>query len=215
MRAGKRALDLALGGIATVLAAPLFLVVAVLVKAGDGGPVFFRQTRVGRNGVPFRIWKFRTMVQGAEARGSQLTVAMDPRITWAGQWLRRSRFDELPQLFNVLAGEMTLVGPRPEVPRFVALYDADQRRVLELTPGVTDPASLAYRNEASLLAGAPDPERLYAERIMPQKVRMSLEYADRATLWSDLQLIAGTLGTLFGAGSASPPHLDRPFPGAH
>lgn len=210
----KRLLDLVGSAAGLVLSAPLFALAAARIKAGDGGPIFFRQTRVGRHGVPFRMWKFRTMVDGAERLGSQLTAAEDARITRAGEWLRRTRLDELPQLLNVFAGEMSFVGPRPEVPRFVALYDAEQRRVLEMTPGITDPASLAFRGEASLLAGAADPERLYAERIMPRKIRMSLDYGRRATVRSDLQVIRATLATLLGAGAPVPPPLDRPFPGA-
>ena len=202
----KRLLDLAAATAGVVVLSPLFLIVALLVRR-DGGPAFFRQLRVGRGGVPFRMWKFRTMVPDAESRGPQLTAAGDGRITPVGGRLRRYRLDELPQLFNVIAGEMSLVGPRPEVPRYVALYRGDQRRVLDLIPGITDPASIAYRDEGALLAGADDPERHYAEHIMPEKIRLNLQYAARASVWTDLGVLWRTVTTLlsdYGRGSAVP-----------
>ena len=172
---------------------PAFLVIALLIKLDDGGLVFFRQVRVGRSGRAFRVWKFRTMIAHAEQLGAPLTVGEDPRTTRFGRWLRRSKLDELPQLFNVLAGEMSLVGPRPEVPRYVALYSPDQRRVLDLMPGITDPASIAYRHENDLLARAPDPERHYISVILPAKIRINLDYAARATRWTDLVVLLDTL----------------------
>jgi lipopolysaccharide/colanic/teichoic acid biosynthesis glycosyltransferase len=168
----------------------------MLIKLDDGGAVFFRQVRVGRDGRLFRVWKFRTMIANAEQRGGPLTVGEDPRTTRIGRWLRRSKLDELPQLFNVLAGEMSLVGPRPEVPRYVALYSPDQRRVLDLVPGITDPASIVYRHESDLLARAPDPERHYIAVIMPEKIRINLAYAARATWWTDLVVVLDTLRRL-------------------
>lgn len=196
MTAGKRAFDVAASAAGLVLLSPLFLLVAAAVKLGSAGPVFFRQERVGQGGVPFRIWKFRTMVADAERRGGALTVGEDPRINAVGRFLRRTKLDELPQLLNVLAGEMSLVGPRPEVPRYVAGYTDAQRRVLDLVPGVTDPASLEYRDEARLLAGHADPERAYVEEIAPHKIRLNLEYAARATRWSDLVIIVKTVAHL-------------------
>jgi len=178
---------------------PAFFVIALLIKLDDGGLVFFRQVRVGRSGRAFRVWKFRTMIAHAEQLGAPLTVGEDPRTTRFGRWLRRSKLDELPQLFNVLAGEMSLVGPRPEVPRYVALYSPDQRRVLDLMPGITDPASIAYRHENDLLARAPDPERHYISVILPAKIRINLDYAARATRWTDLVVL---LDTLFEASAA-------------
>ena len=178
---------------------PAFLVIALLIKLDDGGLVFFRQVRVGRSGRAFRVWKFRTMIAHAEQLGAPLTVGEDPRATRFGRWLRQSKLDELPQLFNVLAGEMSLVGPRPEVPRYVALYSPDQRRVLDLMPGITDPASIAYRHENDLLARAPDPERHYISVILPAKIRINLDYAARATRWTDLVVL---LDTLFEASAA-------------
>jgi lipopolysaccharide/colanic/teichoic acid biosynthesis glycosyltransferase len=193
MTRAKRGFDLVGAGLGLVLLAPLFALLAILVKADDGGPVFFRQERVGYRGRPFRMWKFRTMVPDAEARGLPLTVGHDPRVTRIGAWLRRLKLDELAQLFNVLAGDMTLVGPRPEVPRYAAKYGAVERRVLDLVPGMTDEASLRYADESTILAGTADPERRYVEEIAPEKVRLSLRYAARATVWTDFQLILATV----------------------
>jgi lipopolysaccharide/colanic/teichoic acid biosynthesis glycosyltransferase len=196
-RFAKRAFDLALTVPALLLCSPELFAVAMLIKLDDGGPVFFRQERVGFRGRPFQMWKFRTMIVDAERRGGQLTIGGDPRVTRVGRFLRRTKLDELPQLFNVVRGEMSLQGPRPEVPRYVALYSPEQRRVLELVPGITDPASIAYRDESELLAEAADPERTYVEQIMADKIRINLEYADRATLWSDLGVLFRTFVRLF------------------
>jgi lipopolysaccharide/colanic/teichoic acid biosynthesis glycosyltransferase len=182
-----------------IVLAPLFVLVGIAIAIeGRGDPVFFAQERVGRNGVGFRMWKFRTMSVGAERRGAQLTVGADPRITSVGRWLRRFKLDELPQLVNVLRGEMSLVGPRPEVPRYVTLYTEAQRAVLRLVPGITDPASIRYRNEAAELARAADPERFYIDEIMPEKIRLNLEYAARATSWSDVLVVFSTVGLVAG-----------------
>lgn len=197
MSTGKRIMDICGALVGLIILFILLLPVAVLIKLEDGGPVFFRQVRVGRRGRHFNIIKFRTMVPGAGATGRQLTVGEDPRLTRVGRRLRRYKLDELPQMFNVLRGEMTLVGPRPEVPRYTAMYNREQRRVLELTPGITDPASLLYRDESSLLAGAADPERDYVEKIMPEKLRLNLAYAARATVCSDLKVIWRTVFCIF------------------
>ncbi len=196
MTPGKRLFDLFWALLGLLLLAPLLLAVAVAIRLDDGGPAFFRQRRVGRGGRPFRIWKFRTMVQNAEALGGQITVGGDPRITRVGRWLRRTKLDELPQLFNVLAGEMSLVGPRPEVPRYVARYTPAQRRVLDLPPGITDPASIKYRDENAVLARAADPDRAYVDEIMPEKLRLNLAYADRRSLAGDVVVILHTLARL-------------------
>ena len=198
----KRAFDL-VGGLGVVLLAPLLALLALLVKAEDGGPVLFKQERVGYRGRPFRIWKFRTMVPDAETRGLPLTVGRDPRMTRIGAWMRRLKLDELPQLFNVLVGDMSLVGPRPDVPRYVALYRAPERRVLELVPGMTDEASIRYLGESTLLAASPDPEPHYLEVIAPDKIRLSLAYAARATVWSDLRVILQTLRHLYWSAARS------------
>ena len=188
----KRLLDLAASAAGLLALAPLILAIAAAIKADDGGPVFFRQERVGRGGKPFRIWKFRTMVVDAERRGRSLTVGADPRITRVGDVLRRYKLDELPQLWNVLVGEMGLVGPRPEVPRYVALYDEAQRAILALRPGITDMASIKYRHEAEVLSRSPDPERTYVEEIMPDKIRINLASADDSVRTS-LKVILLTL----------------------
>jgi lipopolysaccharide/colanic/teichoic acid biosynthesis glycosyltransferase len=189
----KRIFDLVLAGVGALICVPLFAVIATAIWLTDGHPVFFRQERVRRGGRSFRIWKFRTMVLDAERRGIQLTVGNDPRITPIGHWLRKTKLDELPQLFNVLAGEMSIVGPRPEVPDYVALYNDDQRRVLELTPGITDPASIKYFDEGLLLAKSNDPHRLYREELMPEKIRLNLEYAATANVWTDLMVVFKTI----------------------
>jgi len=214
MTRAKRGLDLVGAGLGVVLLAPLLALLALLVKAEDGGPVVFKQERVGYRGRRFLIWKFRTMVPDAEARGLPLTVGRDPRVTRIGAWLRRLKLDELPQLFNVLVGDMSLVGPRPDVPRYVALYGASELRVLELVPGMTDEAALLYLDEDAMLAAAPDAERHYLSEIAPQKIRLSLAYAARATVWSDLRVILATLRHLYwsAAGTQFPAGLGRADP---
>lgn len=193
----KRAFDLLGAALALLLLLPLLAVLALLIKADSPGPVFFRQERVGRGGRTFRIHKFRTMVADAPQRGLALTVGADPRITRSGAWLRRTRLDELPQLIDVLQGHMSLVGPRPEVPRYVQHYPVHLRdRALAVRPGITDPSSLAYLDESELLAAAADPEREYIERILPRKLQAAADYADRASLWTDLQVIGRTVRLL-------------------
>ena len=189
--------DLVLATIALLLLAPLLLALAAAIRIDSPGPVFFRQQRVGRHGVPFEIHKFRTMVAAAPRRGPAVTLDRDPRITRVGRWLRGKRLDELPQLLDVLRGRMSLVGPRPELPRFVAAYPAELRAaVLAVRPGITDPASLAHLDEAAMLAGSADPERDYVEKILPAKLRLQAEYASRATLRSDLTVLWRTLRVL-------------------
>ncbi|MFO0073238.1 MAG: sugar transferase [Gemmatimonas sp.] len=199
MSPAKRAVDVVASLTGSLLLLPLFAVIAVAVRS-DGGPVFFRQRRVGRHGREFHMWKFRSMVVRAEQTGPQLTAHGDPRITRVGRWLRRTKMDELPQLFNVLAGDMSLVGPRPEGPRYVALYTPTQRAVLALTPGITDPASLHYVDEWALLAEASDPEALYIGTLMPDKIARNLAYAQQATLASDVAVIVRTLLAATGVG---------------
>ncbi len=193
--AAKRAFDLTASIAGTVVLAPVLVAIAVAVRA-DGGPVIFRQIRVGRGGRTFRMWKFRSMVPNAERLGPLLTVAGDVRVTRVGAWLRRTKLDELPQLWNVIVGEMSLVGPRPEVTRYVDRYSADERRVLDLLPGVTDPASLRYLDEEHELAAAADPESVYVTHIMPEKIRLNLEHARSATVLRDALVIAQTLHAL-------------------
>ncbi|NUO62035.1 MAG: sugar transferase [Gemmatimonadaceae bacterium] len=195
MKLSKRLFDIAGSGAGLLVLWPALVVMAVIVKL-DGGPAFFRQTRIGRRGRPFRILKFRTMVVDAERLGPQITANGDRRVTSAGRWLRRTKLDELPQLVNVLVGEMSLVGPRPEVPRYVERYTPQQRRVLDITPGLTDPASLRYLDEGARLAAAPDPEQLYVGELMPDKIRLNLEYAESATMASDFAVILRTIGLI-------------------
>lgn len=194
----KRCFDLCLATLSLLLFAPVLLLVASLVKWGSAGPVFFLQQRVGRHGVPFNIIKFRTMRADLAASGLPLTVGADPRITGIGHFLRRTRLDELPQLFNVLKGDMSLVGPRPEVPRYVAHYPADLRaRVLAVRPGITDPAALAHIDEAAQLAQAADPEREYIQHILPTKLASAVRYAETASLASDVGVLWRTVRTLW------------------
>jgi lipopolysaccharide/colanic/teichoic acid biosynthesis glycosyltransferase len=184
----KRGFDVLVSLALLLLLAPLLLALALWIKLDSPGPVLFRQTRVGRGGVAFDIHKFRTMQHGAA--GLPLTVGADPRITRAGAWLRQTRLDELPQLLDVLAGSMSLVGPRPEVPRYVVHYPAALReRLLAQRPGLTDPAALHYIDEARVLAAAPDPERAYIEQVLPAKLALSAAYAERATLASDIGVL--------------------------
>ena len=192
----KRAFDLLAAGLGLLLLSPVFLAIAVAVRLDSPGPVFFRQERVGRSGRPFRIYKFRSMRVDAEKLGGQLTVSRDPRVTRVGALLRKAKLDELPQLINVVTGDMSLVGPRPEVPRYVAKYDDRQRRVLEVRPGITDPASIEYRNENDLLDAATDPEATYLREIMPAKLELNLTYLERRSLVSDVAIILRTFGEL-------------------
>jgi lipopolysaccharide/colanic/teichoic acid biosynthesis glycosyltransferase len=194
---GKRAFDAVASALALALLAPLLLLVALVIKLDSAGPVLFRQERVGRHARIFRIHKFRTMTHAPASRGPLITVGADARITRVGSLLRRLKLDELPQLFDVLAGDMSLVGPRPEVPKYVAMYPAHLRdKVLSVRPGITDPVSLRFVDESALLARAADPEREYVEVVMPQKLAAAVAYAEHATLASDLRVIGQTLRTL-------------------
>lgn len=188
----RRLFDASAATLGLLVLSPLLLVVAVSVAASSPGPVFFRQVRVGRGGEPFDILKFRTMRTDAERTGGQLTVGEDPRITRVGRFLRQWKLDELPQLINVVRGEMALVGPRPEVPRYVELYTEEQRQVLTVRPGITDPASVAFRSESELMGRHPDPGRYYIEEIMPRKLSINLDYLSRRTLLSDVGVILNT-----------------------
>lgn len=198
-RLAKRMLDVVASGIGLVLLSPLFIVVALWIRLDSTGPVFFRQERVGRGGKPFRIHKFRTMRAEPSPAAAAITIGADPRITQAGDFLRRHKIDELPQLIDVLLGDMSLVGPRPEVPRYVAVYPAELKaKVLSVRPGITDPASLQFRDESSLLARAADPEREYREVVLPAKLQLAADYVEQASFLGDLRLIGRTLGLLAG-----------------
>jgi lipopolysaccharide/colanic/teichoic acid biosynthesis glycosyltransferase len=194
----KRLFDLLCAAAGLLLLSPLLLLIALAIKLDSPGPVFFRQERVGRHGVPFRIFKFRTMAIGPPSGGIALTVAGDRRITRVGAWLRRTKLDELAQLIDVLRGTMSLVGPRPEVPRYVAHYPPEWReRLLSVRPGITDFASVRYRNENELLADADDPEREYIDVVLPTKLRYALHYVDKPSIATDLRVIGLTLRTVF------------------
>ena len=193
----KRVFDVVVAGLGLLLLSPLFVLLALAIRLDSPGPVFFRQERVGRHGQLFRIHKFRTMRHAAD--GAQITVGADPRITRVGAWLRRSKLDELPQLIDVLAGTMSLVGPRPEVPRYVALYPhALRRKVLSVRPGITDLASIEYRDESAQLARAADPEHEYVHVVMPRKLQLAEAYVDRASLGLDLRVLLRTLAAVWG-----------------
>lgn len=194
----KRIFDIVVSFVGLVILSPLFLILAIAIARDSKGPVFFKQTRVGRNGVPFKIYKFRTMVEDAEARGMQLTVGDDSRITNVGTFLRKTKIDELPQLINVFKGEMSFVGPRPEVPKYVGLYTEDQRQVLMVRPGITDLASIEYRNESELLATADNPEKVYIEEVMPRKIELNKKYIENISLCGDIRIIFKTLASLVG-----------------
>ena len=191
--AAKRAMDIVISAAALCVLWPVLLLIALAIVVDDPGPVFYRQVRVGRGGKPFRIFKFRTMVVDADKKGLSITVGRDSRITRVGAFLRRTKLDELAQLLNVLCGQMSFVGPRPEVPRYVELYTPYQRQVLLVRPGITDYASIAYRNENDLLAGADDPERMYIETIMPDKIELNMKYLREISPLTDVRLILRTV----------------------
>ena len=189
----KRAMDIAISGCALLVIWPVLLLIALAIKIDDPGPVFYRQVRVGRNGKEFRIYKFRTMVVDADKKGLSITVGRDNRITRMGHLLRKTKLDELAQLINVFTGEMSFVGPRPEVPRYVNMYTPYQRQVLLVRPGITDYASIAYRNENDILAGAEDPERMYIDTIMPDKIELNMKYLREISPMADIRLILSTV----------------------
>ncbi len=193
----KRLFDWVVSSLGLLALGPLLLLIALAVKLSSPGPVFFRQERVGRFGQPFHIHKFRTMRHEPVGHGLQITVGADPRITRIGRFLRSSKLDELPQLIDVWQGTMSLVGPRPEVPRYVAHYPAALRdKVLSVRPGITDIASIEYRDESAVLARAGDPEQAYIHEVLPHKLALSASYVDQASVWLDIKLICRTIGAI-------------------
>ena len=194
----KRFFDFSVSLLGLVILSPLFLLVAVLMKFTSPGPVFFRQERVGRNFRPFQILKFRTMVPDAPKMGAEVTAAGDPRITPIGKFLRKTKLDEFPQLINVLRGDMSFVGPRPEVARFVELYRNDFAELLTIRPGITDPASLKYRHESELLGRADDPEKTYIQVVLPDKIALAKTYVNHSSFFIDLGLIFKTVFRMAG-----------------
>jgi len=201
----RRLLDILVAALGLAILSPLFALVALAIKLQDGGPVFFSQTRVGRGFRKFRLYKFRSMTPGADRLGPPLTVPADPRVTRVGGFLRRSKLDELPQLFNLLRGDMRLVGARPELERYVEMFRREYTLLLQDRPGITDPASLAYRHE-HLVLSANGVEKQYVTEILPHKLALSLGYARERTLLSDLGIVARTLLGL----SWTPRPSDRP-----
>jgi lipopolysaccharide/colanic/teichoic acid biosynthesis glycosyltransferase len=197
----KRCFDFILSLMGLIFLLPVFIVVAWVIKK-DGGPAFFRQERVGKYGDIFRVYKFRSMVIDADKLGAKVTASHDPRITRIGRLLRKSKIDELPQLFNVLTGDISLVGPRPEVPYYVSKWpDACKKTVLSVKPGITDYATLFYNDEQAVLAKANDPEKAYLEKVMPHKLKMYGQYVEDQNLWLDIRLIFATLLKMGGIDS--------------
>lgn len=189
----KRLFDIFASGLGLICLSPLFSVLAVWIKCDSKGPVFYRQVRVGKDNRDFRIFKFRSMRPDSD-KGRLITVGgHDPRVTRSGYYIRKYKLDELPQLINVFIGDMSLVGPRPEVRKYVDMYSPEQMRVLDVRPGITSLASLRYRNENEVLAMAEDPDKAYVEQVMPDKLRIDLEYVEKASLWTDIRLILSTL----------------------
>ena len=192
----KRLFDIIMSGAGLLILTPLFLIIALWIKLDSRGPVFYRQVRVGRNNKDFRIFKFRSMRMGAD-NGSLVTIGgRDPRVTRSGYFIRKFKIDELPQLFNVFIGDMSLVGPRPEVRHYVNYWTEDQMHVLDVRPGITDPASIKFRNENELLAKAEDPEKYYIEVIMQEKIKLYLEYVKNHSFLYDIKLIFQTFWTI-------------------
>ena len=192
----KRFFDLILVCIGLVLAAPLIGVVALIVKTTSAGPIFFKQDRVGFKERVFQVYKFRTMVYGADAMGTLVTAGNDPRITPIGRVLRRTKLDELPQLFNVLKGDMSLVGPRPDVSEIVNNYTSEMRRIFNVHPGITSVATLHLRDEEGILAKVGDPDKYYEEFLVPLKVKLAMEHVDKDTFWFDMKILVQTVWML-------------------
>lgn len=190
-----RVIDVLASTLGLVLLSPLFFVVAVVIKLSSAGPVFYRAVRVGRDGNPLRLYKFRSMIADADKGGPRITLAGDDRITRVGRFLRKTKLDELPQLINVMSGDMALVGPRPEDPHYVVSYTPQQRQVLSVRPGITSPASLLYHDESALLAGD-DYERRYVQEILPRKLAIETEYIARRNVLTDLSIILKTIATV-------------------
>lgn len=188
----KRIFDVTASGLGLLLLSPLFLIVAIWIRLDSPGPVFYRQTRVGRYNKDFRLLKFRSMRVGSDKKGLITVGGRDPRVTRSGYWIRKYKLDELPQLINVFKGDMSLVGPRPEVRKYVDLYTTEQLHVLDVRPGITDMASIRYRNENELLEQAADPEQFYRDTVMQDKLRINLEYVSDHSFFKDIKIILMT-----------------------
>lgn len=189
----KRTFDIVTSGCGLIILSPLLLIIAICIKCDSNGPVFYRQVRVGRNNKDFRIYKFRSMKIGSDKAGLITIGGRDPRVTRSGYYIRKYKLDELAQLINVFVGDMSLVGPRPEVRKYVDMYTPEQMHVLDVRPGITDLASIRYRNENELLEKAEDPDKYYIEVIMQDKLRINLEYVAKHSLGYDIKLIFNTI----------------------
>lgn len=194
----KRIFDLFLSTIGLILLSPIFLVMAIWIKTDSKGPVFYKQIRVGKNKREFYLFKFRSMRMGSDKKGLLTIGGKDPRITNSGYFIRKYKLDEFPQLINVLRGEMSIVGPRPEVSKYVAYYNEEQLQVLTVRPGISDWASIYFSNENELLLKAANPEEFYIQEVMPQKLQMNLDYIQKNTLWIDLKIIYLTIKKIIG-----------------
>jgi lipopolysaccharide/colanic/teichoic acid biosynthesis glycosyltransferase len=192
----KRAFDILTSLIGLLILAPFLMVISILVGISSPGGIFYRQLRVGKNGIDFRLWKFRTMRPDSDKKGLLTVGGRDSRVTGIGYYLRKYKLDEFPQLLNVLIGDMSLVGPRPEVRKYVALYTTEQQRVLLVQPGITDYASIEYSNENELLAKSTDPEKTYIEEIMPAKLNLNMKYINEMGIATDLKIIFRTIGKI-------------------
>lgn len=192
----KRTFDFGSSLISLIALTPLTLALVIVITLDSRGPILYRGMRVGRYGKPFRIFKFRTMVQDAEKLGASSTPEDDPRVTRVGRFLRKYKMDELPQLLNVIRGEMSLVGPRPQLPWAVERYSLEEKAVLNVRPGITDYASLRFRDEGEILRGSTDPDKDYFDKIHPEKMRLSLEYVRRQSFWLDCDILIRTLGAV-------------------
>jgi lipopolysaccharide/colanic/teichoic acid biosynthesis glycosyltransferase len=202
-RRSKRLFDGICGGLGLMVLSPALLAIAALIKLNSSGPVFYKGPRVGMNGRPFKMYKFRTMVTKADQIGGSSTPDDDPRITGIGRWLRGYKLDELPQLINVVKGEMSLVGPRPQVQWAVDLYTPQERKVLAVPPGMTDYASLRFPDEGRILKNSTDPDRDYMEKIHPEKMRLGLKYVEENSFWLDVKIIFKTIAAVAGVGRHS------------
>ncbi len=189
----KRIFDVLMSSVGLLLLSPLFLIISIAVILESKGGIFYKQERIGKNGKPFKLLKFRSMYVGADKKGLLTVSGRDPRITRVGYFIRKTKIDELPQLINVLKGDMSLVGPRPEVAKYVNLYNDEQKQILSVRPGITDPASITFRNENDLLAQAENPEKFYIESVMPEKIRISLDYFKKSFFFTDIGIIFKTI----------------------
>lgn len=188
----KRIFDIISSLFGLILLSPFMIIIAILIKLDSKGPIFFKQVRVTKNGREFKIFKYRTMKIGSD-KYSQITVGKDSRITKVGDFLRKYKLDEIPQLINVLIGDMSLVGPRPEVPKYVALYTEEQREILKVRAGITDYASIEFSNENDILANEADPEKAYIEKIMPRKIELNKKYLSEISVMTDIKIILLTI----------------------